>query len=217
MIAEGASAMTPIVLTAGQVLIGTTSSDPVGATLTAGTNISITSATGAITINSTASGGGNWVKIATGSLGSNSITFSSLTSAYKTYKVILSGVKLSGADYIVGQLNGVANVYSYGAIKMDSNVTPTVTPAYLSGNGQMTFFGVSAVDASTLHISEITISELNSYQATSTLSDPTNGRVVMYQIGGYAAPLGPISSINLYTYGGSVTFTSGSVILYGLN
>lgn len=58
LIAEGASAYNSIVLSAGQVLIGTTSSDPVGATLTAGTNVTITSASGAITIN--ASGGGGF-------------------------------------------------------------------------------------------------------------------------------------------------------------
>jgi hypothetical protein len=50
LIAEGSSAFTPIVLTAGQVLIGTTASDPVGATLTAGAGISISSVSGAITI-----------------------------------------------------------------------------------------------------------------------------------------------------------------------
>ena len=55
LIGEGASAIHPIVLTAGQVLIGTTASDPVGATLTAGTNVTITSVSGSITIN--ASGG----------------------------------------------------------------------------------------------------------------------------------------------------------------
>lgn len=65
LIAEGASAVTPIVLTAGQVLIGTTASDPAGATLTAGTNISITSATGAITINGTGAAGFTWVDVAT--------------------------------------------------------------------------------------------------------------------------------------------------------
>ncbi len=53
LVAEGASAATPIVLTAGQVLIGTTASDPSGATLSNGTNISITSASGSITINAT--------------------------------------------------------------------------------------------------------------------------------------------------------------------
>lgn len=53
LIAEGASAYTPIVLTAGQVLIGTTASDPVGATLTAGSGISISSVSGGITITNT--------------------------------------------------------------------------------------------------------------------------------------------------------------------
>lgn len=60
LIAEGSSAATPIVLTAGQLLIGTTSSDPVGATLTAGTGISITSVTGSITIAATGGTGVTW-------------------------------------------------------------------------------------------------------------------------------------------------------------
>lgn len=53
LVAEGSSAATPIVLAAGQVLIGTTSSDPSAATLSNGTNISVTSASGSITINAT--------------------------------------------------------------------------------------------------------------------------------------------------------------------
>jgi hypothetical protein len=50
LIGEGASPLTSIVLGAGQVLIGTTASDPAAATLTQGQNIGITSASGAITI-----------------------------------------------------------------------------------------------------------------------------------------------------------------------
>ena len=65
LIAEGASAVTPIVLTAGEVLIGTTASDPVGATLTAGTNIGINSGSGAITINGTGAAGFTWVDVDT--------------------------------------------------------------------------------------------------------------------------------------------------------
>ncbi len=56
LIGEGTSAITPIVLTAGQVLIGTTASDPAAATLTAGTGISISSVSGSITITNTATG-----------------------------------------------------------------------------------------------------------------------------------------------------------------
>ena len=50
LIGEGASALTSIVLGAGQLLIGTTASNPAAATLTQGQNIGITSASGAITI-----------------------------------------------------------------------------------------------------------------------------------------------------------------------
>ena len=50
LIGEGTSPLTSIVLGAGQLLIGTTASDPLGATLTQGQNIGITSASGAITI-----------------------------------------------------------------------------------------------------------------------------------------------------------------------
>lgn len=51
LIAEGASAFNPIVLGAGQVLIGTTASDPSAASLSAGTGVSISSTSGSITIN----------------------------------------------------------------------------------------------------------------------------------------------------------------------
>lgn len=50
LISEGASNYNPIVLTAGQILIGTTASDPSAATLTQGNNITITSSSGSITI-----------------------------------------------------------------------------------------------------------------------------------------------------------------------
>lgn len=60
LVAEGASAATPIVLGAGQVLIGTTASDPAAATLTAGTGVSISSVTGSITISSTGIGSLTW-------------------------------------------------------------------------------------------------------------------------------------------------------------
>lgn len=53
LISEGTSAVNPIVLGAGQVLIGTTSGDPSATTLTAGIGISITSVSGSITIATT--------------------------------------------------------------------------------------------------------------------------------------------------------------------
>jgi hypothetical protein len=57
LLAEGSSAFSPLVLGAGQIPIGTTSSDPSAATLTAGTGISISSVTGSITISTSGASG----------------------------------------------------------------------------------------------------------------------------------------------------------------
>lgn len=61
LIAEGSSPATSLVLGAGQLLIGTTASDPAAATLTAGTGISINSASGAVTISAT--GALSWTNV----------------------------------------------------------------------------------------------------------------------------------------------------------
>lgn len=53
LLGQGISPVLPIVLGVGQILIGTTASDPAAATLTAGTGISIISSSGAITISAT--------------------------------------------------------------------------------------------------------------------------------------------------------------------
>lgn len=63
LIAEGSSPMHTVVLGAGQILIGATASDPVGATLTQGTNISISSASGSITINATGAASFTWTEV----------------------------------------------------------------------------------------------------------------------------------------------------------
>lgn len=60
LVAEGAGAFSPKVLTNGQLLIGSTGADPVGASLTAGTGISITPGAGTITIANTEPAGTTW-------------------------------------------------------------------------------------------------------------------------------------------------------------
>lgn len=60
LIGEGASAVTPIVLTAGQILVGTTASDPAAATITGSGGITVSATSGAIAL--TGSGTGlTWV------------------------------------------------------------------------------------------------------------------------------------------------------------
>ena len=66
LISEAGSNSVGVLLGAGQVLIGTTASDPAAATLTAGTNISITSVSGSITIASTNLDAFAWNNVASG-------------------------------------------------------------------------------------------------------------------------------------------------------
>ncbi len=62
LVAQGSSAFSPKVLTNGQLLIGSTGADPVAATLTAGSGISIANSAGGITISGTGSGIG-WTEV----------------------------------------------------------------------------------------------------------------------------------------------------------
>ena len=60
LIAEGSSAYTPIVLAAGQILIGTTSLDPSAASISVTGNLSISNTSGAIQISTTGVGSFTW-------------------------------------------------------------------------------------------------------------------------------------------------------------
>lgn len=64
MLSQAANNQTGLLLGAGQVAIGTTASDPSAATLSAGTGISINSASGAITISSSGIGSMVWNDVA---------------------------------------------------------------------------------------------------------------------------------------------------------
>jgi hypothetical protein len=78
-------------MTNGQVIIGSTSGTPTPATLTAGTNVTITNAPGSITINSSAGGSGNWAWIAT-ETASTSATLNfdnQFSSSYIAYRLVL--------------------------------------------------------------------------------------------------------------------------------
>jgi hypothetical protein len=63
LVAEGANAFSPKVLTNGQLLVGSTGADPVAATLTAGTGISVTNGGGTITIANTEPAGTTWTVV----------------------------------------------------------------------------------------------------------------------------------------------------------
>jgi hypothetical protein len=96
LISEGSSAFSSIALSTGQVLIGTTSGDPLAATLTAGTNISITNGSGSITIASTGGGG--------------SLTWNSVTGSTQTLVANNAYVQNSSSNLVTYTLPTTANI-----------------------------------------------------------------------------------------------------------
>ncbi len=66
LIGEGSSAVTPIVLAAGQVLIGTTAGDPSAATITGSAGVTVSATSGAINIAGSGATGLTWNSAASG-------------------------------------------------------------------------------------------------------------------------------------------------------
>lgn len=153
MLAQGAGA-TPnyLVLGAGKVAIGTTSSDPSGATLTQGSNITITSASGSITIaGSAGSSGLTWIASATAST-SSVINFSNdLTSTYDNYLLVFENVVVSDFSYYMELQIGTGATptyqtsnYSGAQIGIDSS---TVTPYGIDWTaGSVNVTGATAIE-----------------------------------------------------------------------
>lgn len=101
-------------LTNGQLLIGSTGANPVAATLTAGTGISITNNAGTITISVT--GGAmstvpQLVFISSATASGGPVQFTSLSSTYSGFRFYYEGLTVSGTDIIIVQVssnNGVS-------------------------------------------------------------------------------------------------------------
>ena len=151
LIAEGASAANPIVLSAGQVLIGTTSSDPSAATITGSGGITVSATSGAIAISGSGTGL-TWVDQSTGSV----------TMAVNTAYVVDDGASLVTltlpATAALGSVFGVIGKGSGGwTIAQASgqsihfgNVTTTTTTGSLSSTLQYDSVWLVCITANTV-------------------------------------------------------------------
>lgn len=135
LLGEGSSNVTPLLLGAGQLPIGTTSGDPSAAQLTAGANISITSATGSITI--AGFGLGSFLNV------SGTTQTAAVNQGYLLSNASLTTVTLP-TTASVGDLIGISGsgaggwtiVYSTGQSIKFGNQTTTTTSGSLSSTQQ---------------------------------------------------------------------------------
>jgi hypothetical protein len=149
LITEGSSAFNPIVLTAGEILIGTTSGDPIATTLTAGTNVTITSISGAITINASGGGGSTFTW--------NTVSSSPITMVSNNGYVNLSSIYFflpttaSVGDIFIITSNANSTTISNGRIETNSgqfitfNTQTTSIGGYLQLSTSTTCSGVTLV------------------------------------------------------------------------
>ena len=231
LIGEGASPIQSIPLSDGQVLIGSTGSNPVASTLTAGTGISIVSAAGSITISNTSATsitfdtnfGGTASPIAgiLNLLGSGIITTTGLGNTVTIDTIPLTNGQLfigSGGTPVAGTLtggNGITITPGAGSItisasstfadQFDTNGGGTATPS----GGILNLFGSGIITTSGTG-NTVTIQ-------TTSLS---NGQLFIGSGGTpVASTLTPGAGISITTGAGSITIsnTSASAIQFDGN
>lgn len=138
MVAKTNNATNNVQLTTnGQLLIGSTSATPVVSTLTAGSNVTITNAAGAITIAASAGGSGALTWIASGTASSSAtLDFANnLSSTYDNYLIVIEDVSPAS--------NAVTT-----QVRIGTGSTPTYQTSSYSGNG-ICFAGAASYSSGT--------------------------------------------------------------------
>ncbi len=167
LLGSGTGAITPLArLTAGQVIIGSTTGDPVNATLTGGSGIAITEGDGSITIAADGLGAGTVTNIATaGSVNGLTLTGGPITT---TGTITLGGTLANIANSALTNDSVII-----GSTEVDLGETVT-TFAGLTSVTSTAFVGALTGNASTAtKIASITNSNIVQLTATQTLTNKT--------------------------------------------
>ena len=136
LIGQGSSPLNPIVLSAGHLLIGTTSGDPSAAALTAGTGISITSSSGSVTITATGSAVG-WTTVtgATQAMTTNNAYIANDTGAVVVFTLPTTSA-VGDLLIVVGKATGMGwqITYTTGQNIQLGNVASTATTGNIASS-----------------------------------------------------------------------------------
>lgn len=167
LLGSGTGAVTPLArLTAGQVVIGSTTGDPVNATLTGGSGIAITEGNGSITIAADGLGAGTVTNVATaGSVNGLTLTGGPITT---TGTITLGGTLANIAN---SALTNDSVTIGSTEVTLGSTVT---TFAGLTSVTSTDFVGALTGNADTAtKIASITNSDIVQLTATQTLTNKT--------------------------------------------
>lgn len=149
IIGEGTSAVAAVTLAAGQVLVGTTASDPAAATITGGGGVTVTSTTGAISI--TGSGTGlTWTDV-TGTSQAMAVNSAYVADNAGLVTLTLPAVAPLGSVFgIVGKgAGGWSVAEATGQIIKFGNQTTTITSGTLASTNQYDVVWLVCITANT--------------------------------------------------------------------
>lgn len=219
LVGGASNAITSIPLTNGQLAIGSTGADPVAATLTAGSGITITPAAGSITI--AASGGSSGLTLIStqDAVNSATISFTGLTT-YNCLKLIIRDLVPATSTAILGAIvstDGVTYLTTGYSSGVNKHNTTTVT--YVNNNSTAQLVLSPGLASTDTYCVDCTLWQMNSSSPV-MISGFAQGRdssanFMSAQIGGQG-PVGAGSMIAIRFAMTSGNITSGHFALYGL-
>jgi hypothetical protein len=245
LVGEGSSNVNPIVLSAGQILIGTTSGDPSAATITGTTSqVNVTNATGSITLSTpqnialtsaptfagmTLTNTTNQLTLGT----TNTVTISSAApSASRTYSIADMGANASFAlttgtpvDGALPRWSGTAGNLTNSSVDDNGVNVSSNENLVLSGAGKQLSFLGTGVGAGTSTF-QAGAQSTNTYNYTLPVTTPSANQVLTatavsgatpYAVTlAWASPIGAVSSVTATNSTLTISPTTGAV-LAGLN
>ena len=225
----------PELTTNGQLLIGSTSANPVAATLTAGTGITVTNGAGSITIAASGGSSGSLIWLATKTYGTYINFDNLLSSTYDNYLLVLEAISpASTGGYLLAQFahNSTPTYLTsgyYGYVSGLTTTSGTPTAAYSNSVSDVGIQLTPNVSGSYIYNASGglngTIQILNVNPGSDYVSIVSNLGYRNVDTTGVGSQFVPafaagcyslaesMSSIRLLTSGGS--FGNGTVSLYG--
>lgn len=223
-------------MTNGQVIIGNvTTGLPAAATLTAGTNVTITNGTGTITVNASAGGTGNYDFIASQTASSSAaLSFNSqLSSTYFAYQIVLINIlpATAGAQLWLQVGTGagptwVTTGYLYQLCDINNNGSNLAYPGYNAttfGESLLTYANNNGISGSSTYGGVCGMIDLFVQSGTSVIgsgvshmSYMSNTLAVNYSntTSSFQTSSGNFTSVRLLMSSGNIA--SGTAYLYGL-
>ena len=207
-----AAGMTNPMTTTGDTIYSSSGSTP--ARLGIGTTGQVLTVSGGLPVWATAPAPASQTSIATGSLTGSSVTLSSISSAYRDLKLVITNFRPSGDLKLMMRFNGATSGYKATPGTFSSPVTFADTEMFISTSADGGASSQSLIVVEIPEYANTVAWKFMSYQSLVN-NETTNTNGAWEQNAGLYKSTSAISSITLLPQAGG-TFTTGDYVLYGV-